>query len=106
MELILCIVSFWVCTKKTDEKCDLCDELILKIEEIKRFFIIDDIILINDYVYYPQKKKFDKSQTITMFPGGGPLLRSPLSGFDKFKIQTMIILRSLFLYMRYSRTPS
>lgn len=73
--------------KETDEKCDLCDELILKIEEIKRFFIIDDILLINDYVYYPQKKKFDKSQTITMFPGGGPLLRSPLSGFDICKIQ-------------------
>lgn len=38
-----------------NDKCSLCDVLILKIKSIKDFFIVDDMFLINDYVYYPQK---------------------------------------------------
>ena len=72
--------------KEMDDKCGLCDELIRKIKSIKDFFIVDDFLFINDYVYYPQKKQFDKSQTITMFAGDKPRLRSPLTGFDKIKI--------------------
>lgn len=70
-----------------DEKCELCDKLIEKIKQIKDIFIVDDILLINDYVYYPQKKKFDKSQTITMFIGEKPLMRAPLAGLDIYKIK-------------------
>lgn len=72
--------------KEIDDKCDLCDELIRRIKSIKTYFIVDDILLINDYVYYPQKKQFEKSQTITMLVGGKPLLRGPLTGFDIYKI--------------------
>jgi len=72
--------------KEINIKCDLCDKLIREIKSIKDFFIVDDFLLINDYVYYPQKKQFEKSQTITMFAGSKPLLRSPLKGFDIYKI--------------------
>lgn len=72
--------------KEIDDKCDLCDELIQRIKSLKDFFIVDDILLINDYVYYPQKKQFDKSQTIIMFVGDNLLLRAPLTRFDTYKL--------------------
>ncbi len=72
--------------KEIDDKCGLCDELIRKIRSIKDFFIVDDLLLVNDYVYYPQKNLFEKSQTITMFAGDKPLLRSSLTGFNIYKI--------------------
>lgn len=72
--------------QKTDDKCALCDELIRKIKSTKRYFHSGDFPYINDYVYYPQMKCFDKSNSIIMFAGDRPLLRRPLTGFDKIKV--------------------
>lgn len=70
----------------TEEKCDLCDALIQKIKSSKSYFDAGDIAFINDYVYYPQTKQFDKAQTFAMYVGDRPLLRSSLAGFDIVRI--------------------
>ena len=72
--------------RETEDKCALCDALIQKIKSSKRYFGAGDIAFINDYVYYPQTKRFDKAQTYAMYVGERPLLRSPLAGFDKVRI--------------------
>lgn len=64
------------------EKCSLCEELKNKITNYNFINTPMDFILIDDYVFYPNKNQFNRAQRISAFPGFSNYnIRAPLSNF-------------------------
>jgi hypothetical protein len=63
-----------------NEHCDLCEELIKKIEKFNFSILPRDIFLINDYAYYSEKNEFERAQRVLLILGQDK--RIPLSCFD------------------------
>lgn len=70
-------------------KCNLCDEIIKKINKFKFVNTPQDMLMIDDYVYYPQKKVFNRAQRFTATFGSSVFKqRMPLSKFGSFLIMS------------------
>ncbi len=72
--------------KEIPEKCELCENLISKTSKTIFSHIPKDMLLINDYVYYPQKDIFERAKRIAMqmqTSNGDCAIRGNLSAFDK-----------------------
>ena len=62
------------------EKSELCEKLRKKISELKTYKIPRDMLLINDYVYYPNQERFERGARVAMQMGAndgiGPIRAS------------------------------
>ncbi|MBR2742273.1 MAG: hypothetical protein IKD89_01645 [Clostridia bacterium] len=68
------------------EHSKLSDVIMEKISGLKFSQIPRDMFLINDYVYYPQKKKFERAERYAMIMNSGDKrdrVRIPLSNFNR-----------------------
>lgn len=50
------------------QSCPLCDQLKEKINGMKVLLMPRDFLLVNDYVYYPSQKSFERAARFSMFP--------------------------------------
>lgn len=72
--------------KEVGEHSKLSDMIIEKISKLKFSQIPRDMYLINDYVYYPQKNKFERAERYAMIMHSGnkrDRVRIPLSNFNR-----------------------
>ena len=72
--------------KEVGEHSKLSDMIIEKISKLKFSQIPRDMYLINDYVYYPQKNKFERAERYAMIMHSGDKrdrVRIPLSNFNR-----------------------
>lgn len=66
-----------------NEHCDLCEELIKKIGQFNFSILPRDMLLINDYAYYPEKNEFEHAQRLSLILGQDNINnRLPLSRFN------------------------
>ncbi len=65
------------------EHCVLCEQLMERIERFKFPFLPRDMLLVNDYAYYPLKNEFERAERISIIlPGQSKIInRMPLSYF-------------------------
>ena len=72
--------------KEVGEHSKLSDMIIERISKLKFSQIPRDMYLINDYVYYPQKNKFERAERYAMIMHSGDKrdrVRIPLSNFNR-----------------------
>ena len=72
--------------KEVGEHSKLSDMITEKISKLKFSQIPRDMYLINDYVYYPQKNKFERAERYAMIMHSGDKrdrVRIPLSNFNR-----------------------
>lgn len=78
--------------KETSEKCEVCESLISETSKTIFSHVPRDMLLINDYVYYPQKDIFERAERVAMHiqtSNGDRTIRASLSAFDKEPFATL-----------------
>jgi hypothetical protein len=86
--------------KAINEQCSLSDELEKKINSMNFYQVPKDMLMVDDYVFYCKKNRFEKASRVAMWVGSGPA-RVPLEKlnktypdgdlFDKFELMHLVI---------------
>lgn len=71
--------------EEINEHCDLSEELIQKIDKLVFSQLPRDMVLISDYVYYPEKEEFERARRVSLILMGQnkAINRTPLASFNK-----------------------
>lgn len=70
--------------EEVGEKCSLCEGLIKRIDRCRFVTVPRDMLMTNDYAYYPQKDAFERAGRSALVLGDAmTAVRSPLAGFDR-----------------------
>jgi hypothetical protein len=68
--------------KSINEECKLSDQLEIKIENMNFYRVPKDMLLVDDYVFFTKKKRFEKASRIAMWGGPGHT-RVPIENLNK-----------------------